>query len=64
MLGDVHGGTVVHLTQNSSGVMEDINTQELNELVELIANASELDLDELLTDFLVGPYPTKRAQDN
>jgi len=44
--------------------MEDINTQELNELVELIANATELDLDELLTDFLVGPYPTKRAQDN
>lgn len=44
--------------------MEEINTQELNELVELIASATEVDLDELLTDFLVGPYPTKRAQDN
>jgi len=44
--------------------MEDLNTYELNELVEVIANATEIDLDELLTDFLVGPYPTKRAQDN
>jgi hypothetical protein len=64
VLGDVHGGTVVHLTPRPAQRMEDINTQELNELVELIANATEVDLDELLTDFLVGPYPTKRAQDN
>jgi hypothetical protein len=64
VLGDVHGGIVVHQNQNHAQLMEDINTQELNELVELIAAATELDLDELLTDFLVGPYPTKRAQDN
>jgi hypothetical protein len=44
--------------------MEEITTQELNELIELIAQASEIDLDDLLTDFLVGPYPTRRAQDN
>lgn len=44
--------------------MEEITTHELNELVEVIAQATEIDLDDLLTDFLVGPYPTKRAQDN
>lgn len=44
--------------------MEDITTQELNELVEIIELATELELDDLLTDFLIAPYPTKRAQDN
>jgi hypothetical protein len=62
-LGDVHGGTVVRPLQEQD-VMEEITTQELNELIELIAKASEIDLDDLLTDFLVGPYPTRRAQDN
>ena len=44
--------------------MEEITTQELTDLVDIIRSASELELDDLLTDFLVAPYPTKRAQDN
>ena len=61
VLGDVHGWS---RRLPTAQLMEDITTTELNELVELIENATEVDLDELLTDFLVGPYPTKRAQDN
>jgi hypothetical protein len=44
--------------------MQDISTQELNELVDQIRAAAEQELDELLTDMLVAPYPTKRSQDN
>jgi hypothetical protein len=44
--------------------MEEITTQELTELIDIIAASSDMELDELLTDFLVAPYPTKRAQDN
>ena len=62
-MGDVHGGTVVHHF-NSGQIMEELTTQDLTELVDLIATASQIEMDDLLTDFLVAPYPTKRAQDN
>ena len=44
--------------------MEDMTTQELEELVDIIEDSSETDRDELLTDLLIRPYPTKRSQDN
>ena len=44
--------------------MEEITTQELTELVDVIYAASQLQLDDMLTDLLVRPYPTKRSQDN
>ncbi len=44
--------------------MEDLTTQELEELVDIIEDSSETDRDELLTDMLIRPYPTKRSQDN
>jgi hypothetical protein len=44
--------------------MEEITTHELTELVDLLKAASEIELDDLLTDLLVAPYPTKRSQDN
>ena len=44
--------------------MEEMTTEELLELVDVIKASSENELDELLTDFLVRPYPTKRSQDN
>ena len=44
--------------------MQEISTQELTELVDQICAIGEHELDELLTDLLVAPYPTKRSQDN
>ena len=41
-----------------------MTTQELGELMDLIEDSSETDRDELLTDLLIRPYPTKRSQDN
>jgi hypothetical protein len=44
--------------------MQQMNTDELVELVTHLELSTEETRDELLTDFLVRPYPTKATQDN
>ena len=41
-----------------------MNTDELAELLTQLELSTEDSRDELLTDFLVRPYPTKVTQDN
>jgi hypothetical protein len=41
-----------------------MNTDELAELLTQLELGTEDSRDELLTDFLVRPYPTKATQDN
>jgi hypothetical protein len=41
-----------------------MNTDELAELLTQLELSTEDSRDELLTDFLVRPYPTKATQDN
>jgi hypothetical protein len=41
-----------------------MNTDELAELLTQLELSTEDSRDELLTDFLVRPYPTKSTQDN
>jgi hypothetical protein len=41
-----------------------MNTDELAELLTQLELSTEDSRDELLTDFLVRPYPTKGTQDN
>jgi hypothetical protein len=44
--------------------MQDMTTDELAELLAQLELSTEDSRDELLTDFLVRPYPTKSTQDN
>jgi hypothetical protein len=44
--------------------MQDMTTDELAELLTQLELGTEDSRDELLTDFLVRPYPTKSTQDN
>jgi hypothetical protein len=44
--------------------MQDMTTDELAELLTQLELSTEDSRDELLTDFLVRPYPTKSTQDN
>jgi hypothetical protein len=44
--------------------MQNMSTDELTELVTQLELSTEDSRDELLTDFLVRPYPTKITQDN
>ena len=44
--------------------MQDMTTDELAELLAQLELSTEDSRDELLTDFLVRPYPTKMTQDN
>jgi hypothetical protein len=44
--------------------MPQMNVDELTELVTQLELSTEDTRDELLTDFLVRPYPTKMTQDN
>jgi hypothetical protein len=44
--------------------MQQMNTDELAELLTQLELSTEETRDELLTDFLVRPYPTKVTQDN
>ena len=44
--------------------MPEMNADALAEHLQLIQDASLEDLDELLEDFLVQAWPTKRGQDN
>jgi hypothetical protein len=44
--------------------MQDMTTDELGELLAQLELSTEDSRDELLTDFLVRPYPTKSTQDN
>ena len=44
--------------------MPEMTAEALAEHLRLLADASVEDLDELLEDFLVHAWPTKRGQDN
>ena len=44
--------------------MPEMNAEALAEHLQLIQDATLEDLDELLEDFLVQAWPTKRGQDN
>ena len=44
--------------------MQQMNTDELSELLAQMELSTDETRDELLTDFLVRPYPTKVTQDN
>jgi hypothetical protein len=44
--------------------MQEMTTDELAELLAQLELSTEDSRDELLTDFLVRPYPTKVTQDN
>jgi hypothetical protein len=44
--------------------MQQMNSDELADLVTQLELSTEETRDELLTDFLVRPYPTKGTQDN
>jgi hypothetical protein len=44
--------------------MPQMTTDELTELVTQLELSTEETRDELLTDFLVRPYPTRATQDN
>jgi predicted ArsR family transcriptional regulator len=51
---DAEGGSIV----------KDMTVQDLAEHLELLQQASQEDLDELLHDLLVRVYPTKKTQDS
>jgi hypothetical protein len=44
--------------------MQQMTSEELDDLVTQLELSTEETRDELLTDFLVRPYPTKVTQDN
>jgi hypothetical protein len=44
--------------------MNPITATELRRILDKLKNVSDEDRDDLLTDFLVRPYPTRRTQDN
>jgi hypothetical protein len=44
--------------------MQQMTSEELADLVTQLELSTEESRDELLTDFLVRPYPTKVTQDN
>jgi hypothetical protein len=52
------------LTSARTPPMQQMNTDELAELLTQLELSTEETRDELLTDFLVRPYPTKVTQDN
>src|SRR4051794_39878579 len=52
------------VTPRQGRTMQDMTTDELAELLAQLELSTEDSRDELLTDFLVRPYPTKHTQDN
>ena len=62
----LRGATTFHLlpSQGRHPAMQDMTTDELAELLAQLELSTEDSRDELLTDFLVRPYPTKVTQDN
>lgn len=44
--------------------MKDMTVQDLAEHLELLQQATQEDMDELLHDLLVRVYPTKKTQDS
>jgi hypothetical protein len=62
----LRGATPFHLTRHrkDASAMQDMTTDELAELLAQLELSTEDSRDELLTDFLVRPYPTKVTQDN
>ncbi|WCB93653.1 hypothetical protein DSM104299_02369 [Baekduia alba] len=52
------------VTPRKDAAMQDMTTDELAELLAQLELSTEDSRDELLTDFLVRPYPTKVTQDN
>jgi hypothetical protein len=59
-----HRFAVVALIPQGRIAMQQMNTDELSELLAQLELSTEETRDELLTDFLVRPYPTKVTQDN
>jgi hypothetical protein len=54
----------IFVTPRKDAAMQDMTTDELMELLAQLELSTEDSRDELLTDFLVRPYPTKSTQDN
>jgi hypothetical protein len=60
----ITGTTQFPLPPRKDAAMQDMTTDELAELLTQLELSTEDSRDELLTDFLVRPYPTKSTQDN